>query len=153
MQTLGTATSDADGAFKIDQPVLAAGTAPRYLSRRALQPDYCRPARPPPGCSFERLRRDQPSQADESWLQHMIMIEPTERAASQRTFFKSATPQYHAPRSAKGSVQFYLPDAAQKATVTIEAPGGMPIQRPAEKTTQADVFQSQLSGQARRDHL
>ena len=41
----------------------------------------------------------------------------------------------------KGSIQFYLPKSAQGNTkVTINAPNGMPISRPPEKTSQTDVF-------------
>ena len=44
-------------------------------------------------------------------------------------------------------------EANGKAEVTISAPGGMPIRRPAEQTNQAWRVQGQLSGEARRDSL
>ena len=45
---------------------------------------------------------------------------------------------------AKGSVQFYLPEAADgKVSVTINSPGGMPIQRAAEKTAEKNVYKIQ----------
>jgi len=68
--------------------------------------------------------------------QHMILIEPSANSLDiSETFLieNEATTTYQDP--AKGSIQFYLPAAAEgKVSVTINAPGGMPIQRSAEKT-------------------
>ena len=42
---------------------------------------------------------------------------------------------------ANGSFRFYLPPEAKgQVSVTINAPGGMPIQRPAEKTNTPNVY-------------
>jgi hypothetical protein len=41
----------------------------------------------------------------------------------------------------KGSIRFFIPKGAEEsASVSIEAPGGMPIKRPPEKTPQPGVF-------------
>ena len=43
--------------------------------------------------------------------------------------------------AANGTLHFYLPPEAKGiVSVTINAPGGMPIQRPAEKTNQPNVY-------------
>jgi hypothetical protein len=50
-------------------------------------------------------------------------------------------PQLTYNDAANGSFRFYLPpEAHEKVSVTINAPGGMPIQRPAQKTNQANIY-------------
>jgi hypothetical protein len=74
--------------------------------------------------------------------QHMVLIEPSATSVDlSETFLieNESTTTFQDP--AKGSVQFYLPDAAEgNVKVTINAPGGMPIVRPAEKTAQKNVY-------------
>jgi hypothetical protein len=74
--------------------------------------------------------------------QHMILIEPKSSAIDiSETFLveNETTTTYQDPQ--KGSIQFYLPDAADgKVSVSILSPGGMPIQRPAEKTKDKNVY-------------
>ncbi len=93
--------------------------------------------------------------ADVKLDQHMFMIEPTEDALrSHRSFSARATPAKPRcstpPRDPFSSICRMPP---QKATVNIEAPGGMPIQRPPEKTAQAGVFKAGYPVKPGEHHL
>ncbi len=73
----------------------------------------------------------------------MLMIEPTEKALQITEVFQlSNAGKTTLLDPTKGSIQFYLRTARRKRPSTSEAPGGMPIQRPPEKTTQAGVFKA-----------
>jgi hypothetical protein len=75
----------------------------------------------------------------------MVLIEPSATSLDiSETFLieNETTTTFQDP--VKGSVQFYLPEAANgKVSVTINAPGGMPIQRSAEKTNEKNVYKIQ----------
>jgi hypothetical protein len=74
--------------------------------------------------------------------QHMILIEPGPGglAISETFLCENQTKQTYSD-PAKGSVQFYVPDAARgKIQVTVSAPNGMPVPRPALKTKQPAVY-------------
>jgi hypothetical protein len=72
----------------------------------------------------------------------MILVEPgTTSLDISETFLidNDSTTTYQDP--VKGSIQFYLPEAAVgKVRVTINSPGGMPIERSAEKTAAKNVY-------------
>ena len=73
--------------------------------------------------------------------QHMFMIEPTSDALHVTEVFQlSNAGKTTLLDPEKGSIQFFMPSDAQGANVGIDAPGGMPIKRPPEKTKQAGVF-------------
>jgi hypothetical protein len=142
MQTLGTATSDAAGAFKIDQPLPSPPALLQGTYQGAPYTLFLAPGTATAGLRFVVYDAAAKS-ADVKLDQHMFMIEPTEDALRITEVFQLGnTGKTTLLDPTKGSIQFYLPDAAQKATVNIEAPGGMPIQRPPEKTTQAGVFKA-----------
>ena len=63
----------------------------------------------------------------------MLMIEPGADALQvTRNDLHSERRQDHFLDPAKGSVQFFVPKASEgKREATVNAPGGMPIQRPA----------------------
>jgi hypothetical protein len=74
--------------------------------------------------------------------QHMLLIEPSAseiRVSDTYMFDNRTNTTFNDP--SKGSVLVYVPDAAKGSLrVTINAPGGMPIQREAEKTSQPGVY-------------
>jgi hypothetical protein len=73
---------------------------------------------------------------------HMVILEPGADLlrVSERFELENDT-QKTFEDTAKGSLDFYLPKGADGGTsVTVQAPDGMPIQRPAEKTGRAGVF-------------
>jgi hypothetical protein len=142
MQTLGTATSDAAGAFKIDQPLPSPPALLQGSYQGAPYTLFLVPGTPTAGLRFVVYEAAAKS-PDVKLDHHMLMIEPTEKAlAITEVFQLSNAGKTTLLDPTKGSIQFYLPDGAQKATVNIEAPGGMPIQRPPEKTTQTGIFKA-----------
>jgi hypothetical protein len=74
--------------------------------------------------------------------QHFIVLQPGtgEMAVSEGILFQG-DPQLTYNDATNGSFRFYLPPEANgKVSVTINAAGGMPIQRPAQKTNQQNVY-------------
>jgi hypothetical protein len=74
--------------------------------------------------------------------QHFIVLQPTanELNISEGILYQG-DPKRTFSDPVNGSFRFYLPpEAGGKVSVTINTSGGMPIQRPAEKTKQADVY-------------
>src|SRR5260370_37255196 len=74
--------------------------------------------------------------------QHFIVLQPgaKEMTVSEGVLYQGdAKLTYN--DAANGTFHFYLPPEANgQVSVTINAPGGMPIQRPAEKTDQPNVY-------------
>jgi len=74
--------------------------------------------------------------------QHFIVLQPgaSEMAVSEGILYRSDSNLTYND-AANGTLRFYLPPEAQgQVNVTINAPGGMPIQRPAQKTKDANVY-------------
>jgi len=74
--------------------------------------------------------------------QHFIVLQPTgtELAVSEGILYQG-DPNLTYSDNTNGTFRFYLPPETKgQVTVTINAPGGMPIQRPAEKTTTPNVY-------------
>ena len=140
MQTLASVKTDAEGKFKFDRelqgPTLVQAFFGGVFYNKMI----------PPGTPSSGLQMDvfdstnKPGVAKVS--QHFIVLQPgpSEMAISEGILYQSDTPlTYSDP--VNGSFHFYLPPETQgKVNVTINAPGGMPIQRPAEKTKQANVY-------------
>lgn len=141
MQTLATVKSDAQGKFKFDQtpppgPVLLQG-----IHQGATYTQMLPPGTPTTGVSlnvFDSTSKPGTAKGE----QHMILLEPAADALhiGETFLFQNPTTTTFVD-SKKGSFEFYLPDAMEgKVQVTVNAPGGMPIQRPAEKTGKAGVY-------------
>lgn len=141
METLGTATTGADGGFKIDKPL---PSPPAILRTTYQNVDYNQVV--PPGTPSTGLKLsvyDSTNKASSALAQQHLIVVDAETAGLQisETFLlqNSGTTSFLDP--VKGSVEFYLPKSAQdSAKVSINAPNGMPITRAPEKTTLADVF-------------
>ena len=141
MQTLATVKSDAEGKFKIDKDIPPGPALLQAIYQGVLYTLVLPPGGPTSGVHVKIYDTTaKPGVAKVS--QHMILIEPSASALDiSETFLieNESTTTYQDP--AKGSIQFYLPEAANgKVSVTINAPGGMPIQRPAEKTKEKNVY-------------
>jgi hypothetical protein len=140
MQTLATVTTDAEGKFSIDQPL---PPPPALLQASYQDVQYnlvVPPGRPSTGIGLSVYNVTN-KKSDALLEQHLVVIEPTgDGVRVNETFLikNRGTTTFLDP--AQGSVQMFLPKAAQGAKITVEAPGGMPISRAPEKTSQADVF-------------
>ena len=143
MQTLGSVKSDAQGNFNIDKEL----PSPPAL----LQADYqgvtynlfLQPGAPSTGLRFpvyETTKNDSAA----TIAQHMILLEPVSNTLRVTEVFQvqnGGNTTFDDP--AKGSVQFYLPKYAQKtASLSVQGPGGMPINRSPEKTSATDVYKA-----------
>jgi hypothetical protein len=141
METIGSMKSDAGGTFKFDQNLPPGPALLQAIYQGVTYTLVLPPSTPTTGVRVKVYDSSaKPGIAKVS--QHMILIEPSATALDiSETFLveNESTTTFQDP--AKGSVQFYLPEAAGgKANVRITAPGGMPIERAAEKTAVKDVY-------------
>jgi hypothetical protein len=141
MQTLASVKSGPDGKFTIDKDFPAGPALLQGLHQGATYNLMLTPGAPTTGLRLNVFdSTSQPAAAKVE--QHMVLLEPTAAALNvgETLLCKNDTNTTFQDAS-KGSVQFYLPAAAAgKVQVTINAPGGMPIQRPAEKTSQPNIY-------------
>jgi len=141
MQTLGTATSDAQGKFQFANDL---GGNPALLQAIFQGASYnlvLKPNEPTTGVEVKVFdATSKPGVAKVA--QHMVLIEPSAQSLEiAETFIMENDTATTFQDPAKGSVQFYLPETAGgKAEVRITAPGGLPIDRSAEKTAVKNVY-------------
>jgi hypothetical protein len=149
MQTLGTSKTDADGKFKIDQPVppppaLLEATYQDVQYNQVLPPNAS-----PTGVQLSVYNSTSHFLAADLKEQHAVVIEPGQDGIRvNETYLVDNSGKTTILDPVKGSVQFYLPKEVQATTkITVQAPlGGQssisspPITRPPEKTSQPDIF-------------
>ncbi len=141
MQTLASVKSGAEGKFAIDKDVPPGPAILQAIYQGATYNLILTPGSPTAGVRLKVY--DSTAKAGVARVsQHMILIEPNRKSLDiSETFLieNESTTTFQDP--VNGSVQFYLPEAAGgNVNVTINSPGGMPIQRPAEKTKEKDVY-------------
>jgi len=141
METIGSMKSDAGGIFKFDQNLPPGPALLQAIYQGVTYTLVLPPSTPTTGVRV-KVYDSSPKPGIAKVSQHMILIEPSATALDiSETFLveNESTTTFQDP--ANGSVQFYLPEAAGgKANVRITAPGGMPIERAAEKTAVKDVY-------------
>src|SRR5260370_17938850 len=140
MQTLASVKPDAQGNFRFDKqpqgPMLVQALFAGVTYNKVLMPGA-----PSNGLEVDVFdSSNKPGIARVS--QHFIVLQPgaKEMTVSEGVLYQGdAKLTYNdAPN---GTLHFYLPPEANgQVSVTINAPGGMPIQRPAEKTDQPNVY-------------
>jgi hypothetical protein len=141
METIGSMKSDAQGKFKFDKDFPAGPALLQAIYQGVTYTQILASGSPTTDVHVKIYDTSaKPGVAKVS--QHMILIEPGATSLDiGETFLveNESTTTFQDP--VKGSVQFYLPDAAAgKAKVTINSPGGMPIERSAEKTAVKNVY-------------
>ncbi|HLG98413.1 MAG TPA: carboxypeptidase-like regulatory domain-containing protein [Bryobacteraceae bacterium] len=141
MQTLASVKSDAQGKFVFDKQVPPGPVLLQTLYEGVL---YNQPVMPGGAGSGIRVQvynaTDKPGTAKVA--QHFIVLQPSasEITVSEGILYQG-DPKLAYSDPVNGSFRFYLPPEANgKVQVTINATGGMPIQRPAEKTKEANVY-------------
>jgi hypothetical protein len=140
MQTLASAKSDAEGKFQFDKdpqgPMLIQAIFSGVLYTKVMMPGS-----PRNGVEVDVFQStNKPGTAKVS--QHFIVLQPgkSELAVSEGILYQG-DPQLTYNDATNGSFRFYLPPEAKgQVSVTINAAGGMPIQRPAQKTSQVNVY-------------
>jgi hypothetical protein len=139
MQALGSTKSDAEGKFRFDKE-LQGPTLLQALHAGVLYNKMIVPGTPTSGLQVQVF--DSTNKPIAKVSQHFIVLQPgaSEMAVSEGILYQGdASVTYN--DTSNGTLRFYLPPEANgKVSVTINAPGGMPIQRPAEKTKEANVY-------------
>ncbi len=141
MQTLASTKADAEGKFRIDKDIPPGPALVQALYQGTTYNVILTPGTPTTGVHLNVY--DSTAKAGTARVsQHMVVVEPGAAALriSETLLMKNDTKlTYQDP--AKGSARFYIPaSVTDRVQVTVDAPGGMPIQRPAEKTSQAGVY-------------
>jgi hypothetical protein len=142
MQTLASVKTDAAGKFHIEKETSAgAPILVQALYEGVLYNKPVLPGMPPGG-----LRVDVYDATNKTGVakvsQHFIVLQPGpgEMTVSEGILFQG-DPKITYSDPVNGTLRFYLPPEAKgEVRVTINSPGGMPIQRPAEKTKQENVY-------------
>ncbi len=141
MNQLGKATSDAEGKFKIDKPIPPGPGLIQATYAGVTYNQIITPGMPTTGVEVKVYESTKNSDAAKA-AEHLILLEPGAdqlRVSETFVFANETTTTYDNPD--RGSARFFLPKgAAEQSRVTITAPGGMPISRPAEKTSEAGIF-------------
>jgi len=140
MQTLASVKSDAQGMFRIDKsvqgPQLVQALYAGVLYNKVLMPGA-------PSTGLEVIVFDSTSKSGVAKVsQHFIVLQPSAKDMNvSEGILYQGDPKLTFNDAANGTLHFYLPPEAKGiVSVTINAPGGMPIQRPAEKTNQPNVY-------------
>jgi hypothetical protein len=141
MQTLGTTKTDAQGKFSFDNND---AQGPRLIQAIFQGVQYNRMV--PPGMPSTGLQIPVFASTNKAGtakvMQHFIVLQPGEKemTVSEGLLYEGdSSLTYYDP--VNGSVRFYVPPEAQGLTsVTVNPAGGMPIQRPALKTKEPDVY-------------
>jgi len=140
MQNLGSAKTDAQGRFRIDKEA----QGPQLVQAFYAGVQYNKmvfPGAPATGIQVDVFdASNKPGFAKVS--QHFIVLQPdaNQMAVSEGILYQDDGKEtYNDP--VNGTCRFYLPPEAKgKVTVTVNAPGGMPISRPAEPTQEPNVY-------------
>lgn len=141
MKPVGTATSGPDGKFAFE--VKIAPETPYLLQANHEGVNYNRmlPPGPPPALLSIQVFDATNIRGSARVTQDMILLEPTgsEINVSESVVWQNdGKTTYNDPA---GTFRFYLPPGAGgQVSVSVVAPGGMPLNRPAEKTAWENVF-------------
>jgi hypothetical protein len=141
LQTLATVKTDAAGNFKIDKDLPPGPVLLQAIFKGVLYTQAVPPGTPTTGLHVKVY--DATSEAGiEKVSQHVMLFEPSESSLTVSEVFRvenQSSTTFQDP--VNGSIRFYAPESSGgKINVTISAPGGMPIQRPAVKTKDKDVY-------------
>jgi hypothetical protein len=139
MQALGSAKTDAEGKFHFDKE-LQGPTLLQAMHAGVLYNKMIIPGTPTNGLQVQVF--DSTNKPVAKVSQHFIVLQPgaSEMAVSEGILYQGdPNVTYNDPTN--GTLRFYLPPEAKgQVSVTINAPGGMPIQRPAVKTKEPNVY-------------
>lgn len=136
----GEIKADAQGKFKLDQPV----TGPTLVRATLDGVTYNHvlvPGMPSDGITLDIYNATKPPEAAKV-SKHMLLFEPTgQQLAVTEAFIVSNTGKTAWNDPADGTLHFFLPSTILGAPqVTATPPGGQPLQQMAKKTNEANVF-------------
>jgi hypothetical protein len=141
MQTLGTTKTDAQGKFSFDNNN---DQGPRLIQAVFQGVQYNKMV--PPGMPSTGIQIPVFASTNKAGTakvtQHFIVLQPGEKemtVSEGLLYVGDPSATYYDP--VNGSVRFYVPPEAKGlASVTVNPAGGMPIQRPALKTKEPNVY-------------
>jgi hypothetical protein len=141
MKTLGTTKSDAQGNFSFDNND---DSGPRLIQATFQGVQYNKMI--PPGMPSTGVQIPVYASTNKAGTakvtQHFIVLQPGDKdmtVSEGLLYVGDPGLTYYDP--VNGSVRFYVPPGAQGLTsVTVNPAGGMPIQRPALKTKEPNVY-------------
>jgi hypothetical protein len=140
MKTLFSVKTDAQGLFRFDKDVPA---GPLLIQTFFQGVNYNQPLIPGSPTSGIRVQvYDSTNKPVAKVSQHFIVVQPSaaDITISEGILYQG-DPKLAYSDPVNGTLRFYLPpEAGGKVQVTINSTGGMPIQRPAEKTNQPNVY-------------
>ena len=141
MQTLANAKTDEAGKFKIDQNIPPGPALVQAIFGGATYTTMLPPGSPTTGVQVKVFDSTKDAAVGRA-AQHMILLEPSaDKVQVSETFLFDNKSQLTFSDPSNGSAQFFVPaNAESKPHVVINSPGGMPIPREPEKTSQANVF-------------
>jgi len=141
MTELGRTTSDAQGHFNIDKQIPPGPGLLQAVYQGVTYNQIITPGMPVSGVEIKVYEATSKKGTAKS-AEHLILLEPsTSEITITETFVFSndSNTTFNDPKA--GSAQFFLPPGAEeKSQVVVSAPGGMPIARPALKTSQAGIY-------------
>lgn len=141
MQNIASVKTDAEGKFEVNKPIPPGPVLIQSFYSGVTYTQMLPPGSPTTGVPVKVYEATTNPESGKV-AQHMILIEPGPggMGISETFLCENQTQQTYSDPS-KGSVQFFVPDAARgKIQVTVNAPGGMPISRPAEKTKKPGIY-------------
>ncbi len=143
MQNLATVKSAADGKFSIEARLPPGPAIIQAMYQGVNYNLVLTPGTPTTGLKVSVYDSTTNPQSAKI-VQHMLLIEPSATALQiSETFLAQNDTQQTYQDAAHGSIQFFVPEAARdKVNVTIAAPGGMPINRPAEATKKPGIYKA-----------
>ena len=140
MQPLATTKSDAAGKFTLDKaaegPSLIQAIYQGITYNKVLMPGA-------PTTGLEVTIYDSTNKPGAAEVtQHMILVQPSpDTVAVSETYLYGNNSKLTYNDPGNGTLQFYLPPEAKgQVRVTVNAPGGMPVERPASETKQKGVY-------------
>lgn len=141
MQTLGTTKSDAQGKFSFDNND---ESGPRLIQAVFQGVQYNKmipPGMPSTGVQVPVFASSN-KEGTAKETQHFIVLQPGDKemtVSEGLLYMGDPTTTYYDP--VNGSVRFYVPPEVKgPIAVTVNPAGGMPIQRPALKTKEPNIY-------------
>jgi hypothetical protein len=141
MQTLGTTKTDAQGKFSFDNNDAQGPRLIQAIFEGVQYNHMVPPGMPSTGLQipvYASTNKDGTAKV----TQHFIVLQPGEKemtVSEGLLYAGDSNLTYYDP--VKGSVRFYVPPEAKgPTTVTVNPAGGMPIQRPALKTKDPNIY-------------
>jgi hypothetical protein len=140
MQNLGSAETDASGNFTLE--VTVEPGSPHLLQANFQDVTYNKML--PPGSSTGGVQVDvysaSPDRGNARVIQHAVMMKPENGlSVSELVFFENAGNTTFADAK-NGTLKLFVPEGASELRVSVTGPQGMPVNRPAEKTGDANVY-------------